>query len=424
MACILSLALREGLMGRMNWMPETTSAAAWLIFLATYAVMALGKIPVYRIDRAGAALLGGSLMVATGVLSLEEAYRAVDFNTIVLLLGMMIVVANLRLSGFFRVITHWTTAYVRRPITLLGMVIFSSGVLSAFLVNDTICLVMTPLVLELVTRLKRNPIPYLLAVATASNIGSVATITGNPQNIIIGSLSGIPYGDFAAALVPVAVIGLIITSVLIALSYRSEFFTRDQFDKIDISARYHGPLLAKSIVVMAVMVALFFFGQPVAKVAIVGGAFLLLTRRVRPEKVYIEIDWPLLVMFVGLFVVIGGLEKAVITADVSAAIARQHLDNPTILASVTGVLSNLVSNVPAVLLLKSFVPNLQDPQRAWLVVAMAATLAGNFTLVGSVANLIVAQRAKARGVELNFWAYFKVGAPLTVLTIAFGLLWL
>ena len=172
------------------------------------------------------------------------------------------------------------------------------------------------------------------------------------------------------------------------------------------------------------MVVLFFFGQPVAKVAIVGGAFLLLTRRVRPEKVYIEIDWPLLVMFVGLFVVVGGLEKAAITPDVSAAIGRQHLDNTAILAGVTAVLSNVVSNVPAVLLLKSFVPNLQDPQRAWLVVAMAATLAGNFTLVGSVANLIVAQRAKARGVEFDFWAYFKVGAPLTVLTIAFGLLWL
>jgi Na+/H+ antiporter NhaD/arsenite permease-like protein len=408
----------------MNWMPETTTAAAWLIFLATYAVVALGKIPVYRIDRAGAALLGGSLMVATGVLSLEEAYQAVDFSTIVLLLGMMIVVANLRLSGFFRVITRWIAAHVRRPITLLVMIIFSSGILSAFLVNDTICLVMTPLVLELVTRLKRNPIPYLLAVATASNIGSVATITGNPQNIIIGSLSRIPYSNFAAALVPVAFIGLMITSILIAISYRSEFFTRDRFDTIDISARYHGPLLAKSIVVMAVMVVLFFFGQPVAKVAIVGGAFLLLTRRVRPEKVYVEIDWPLLVMFVGLFVVIGGLEKAVITADVGAAITHQHLNNPTILAGVTAVLSNLVSNVPAVLLLKSFVSNLQDPRRAWLVVAMAATLAGNFTLVGSVANLIVAQRAKARGVELNFGAYFKVGAPLTVLTIAFGLWWL
>ncbi len=263
-----------------------------------------------------------------------------------------------------------------------------------------------------------------MAIATASNIGSVATITGNPQNIIIGSLSRIPYGDFATALVPVAIVGLAISALLIALSYRSEFFSRDQFEKINVPTRYHGPLLVKSVFVLAVMVMLFFFGQPVAKVAIVGGAFLLLTRRVRPEKVYIEIDWPLLVMFVGLFVVIGGLEKVAITPSVIVAIGRQHLDNTSILAGITAVLSNVVSNVPAVLLLKPFVPNLQDPQRAWLIVAMAATLAGNFTLVGSVANLIVAQRAKSRGVAFNFWTYFKVGAPLTVLTIAFGLFWL
>ena len=211
-------------MDGMSWMPDTTIVAAWLIFLATYVVVALGKIPVYRIDRAGAALLGGGLMVATGVLSFEEAYQAVDFNTIVLLLGMMIVVANLRLSGFFRVITHWIAGHVKQPIMLLGMVIISCGVLSAFLVNDTVCLVMTPLVLELVTKLKRNPIPYLLATATASNIGSVATITGNPQNIVIASLSGIPYGEFAAALAPVAAVGLVICAVFIAVSYRSEFF--------------------------------------------------------------------------------------------------------------------------------------------------------------------------------------------------------
>jgi Na+/H+ antiporter NhaD/arsenite permease-like protein len=412
-------------MGGMSWMPDTTIVAAWLIFLATYAVIALGKIPVYRIDRAGAALLGASLMVATGVLSLEEAYQAVDFNTVVLLLGMMIVVANLRLSGFFRIITHWIAGLVKRPITLLGMVILSSGVLSAFLVNDTICLVMTPLILELVTKLKRNPIPYLLATATASNIGSVATITGNPQNILIGSLSRIPYGEFAVALVPVAIVGLVVCAVLISVAYRGEFFSDDHFEKVDLTIpRYHGPLLAKSLIVMAVMVVLFFVGQPVAKVAIVGGAYLLLTRRVNPEKVYIEIDWPLLVLFIGLFVVVAGLEKVAITPDVGAAMGRQHLGNTAILAGVTAVLSNVVSNVPAVLLLKSFVPNLQDPQRAWLVVAMASTLAGNFTLVGSIANLIVAQRAKARGVDFSFWAYFKVGAPLTVLTIAFGLLWL
>ncbi len=406
-------------------MPDTTSVAAWLIFLATYVVVAVGKIPLYRIDRAGAALLGASLMVATGALSLEEAYHSVDFNTIVLLLGMMIVVANLRLSGFFRIITHWIADHVKRPITLLAMVTISSGILSAFLVNDTICLVITPLVLELVTKLKRNPIPYLLATATASNIGSVGTITGNPQNILIGSLSRIPYGEFAAALVPVAIVGLVICAGLIAVSYRSEFFSTDQFETVGVSTpRYHGPLLTKSLVVMAIMVVLFFFGQPVAKVAIVGGAYLLLTRRVKPEKVYIEIDWPLLVMFVGLFVVVAGIEKIAITPDVAALIARQHLGNMGILAGITAALSNIVSNVPAVLLLRSFVPNLQDPQRAWLVVAMASTLAGNFTLVGSVANLIVAQRAKARGVEFSFWTYFKVGAPLTVLTIGFGLLWL
>ena len=405
-------------------MHEMTVVAAGVIFLATYGVMALGKIPVYRIDRAGAALLGGALMVGTGVLSLDEAYRAIGFDTIVLLLGMMIVVANLRLSGFFRVVTNWIAKHVRRPITLLAMVIFASGFLSAFLVNDTICLVMTPLVLDLVTRLKRNPIPYLVAIATASNIGSVATITGNPQNIIIGSLSRIPYGAFAAALAPIAVIGLMLAAVLIALAYRSEFLTRDKLEKIEMPTHYHGPLLAKTGLVIAVVVVLFFIGQPVAKVAIVGGAFLLLTRRVRPEKIYIEIDWPLLVMFVGLFVVIGGVEKVMITPDVVAAVGRLHLDNTANLGGLAAVLSNLVSNVPAVLMLKSFIGNLQDPQRAWLVIAMAATFAGNFTLVGSVANLIVAQRAKARGVELGFWAYFKIGAPLTVLTIIIGLLWL
>jgi Na+/H+ antiporter NhaD/arsenite permease-like protein len=403
-------------------MPDLTLIAAVTIFAATYAFVAVGKMPVYRIDRAGAALLGASLMVGTGVLSAEEAYRAVDFDTITLLLGMMIVVANLRVSGFFRVVTDWIATRVRHPLALLAAVVAASGALSAFLVNDTICLVMTPLVLDLVTRVRRNPVPYLLAIATASNIGSVATITGNPQNIIIGSVSQIPYGAFAAALAPVAAIGLVIAALLIALTYRAEFFTRERLERVALPTHYHGPLMAKTIVVMVVMVVLFFVGQPAAKVAIVGGAFLLLTRRVKPEKIYIEIDWPLLVMFVGLFVVVAGFEKTVLTPEVTAAAGRLRLDEAPVLGGVTALLSNVVSNVPAVLLLKPFVPNLPDPQRAWLVIAMSATFAGNFTLVGSVANLIVAQRAKARGVEIGFWTYFKVGAPLTLVTIAIGLL--
>jgi Na+/H+ antiporter NhaD/arsenite permease-like protein len=403
-------------------MADPTLIAAVAIFIATYAVVAVGKVPVYRIDRAGAALLGGSLMVGIGVLTPEEAYRAIDFDTITLLLGMMIVVANLRVSGFFRLVTDWIATHVRRPFTLLVAIVLASGTLSAFLVNDTICLVMTPLVLELVTAVKRNPIPYLLAVATASNIGSAATITGNPQNIIIASLSQIPYGIFAGSLAPVAAIGLVMTVLLIALAHRGEFFTSERLEKTAMPTHHHGPLVAKTVIVMMVMIVLFFLGQPAAKVAIVGGAFLLFTRRVRPQKIYIEVDWPLLLMFIGLFVVVAGLEKTVLTPEITAAAGHLRLDNSVVLAGITAVLSNIVSNVPAVLLLKAFVPGLDDPQRAWLVIAMAATFAGNFTLVGSVANLIVAQRAKARGVEIGFWAYFRIGAPLSLLTMLVGLL--
>jgi Na+/H+ antiporter NhaD/arsenite permease-like protein len=407
------------------WQHDLPRMAAILIFAATYVFIAIGKLPGYHLDRAGAALLGASLMVAIGVLSLQDAYRAIDFDTITLLLGMMIVVANLRLSGFFRLVNGWVVTRARRPLVLLVAVVLVAGSFSAFLVNDTICLVMTPLVLDIVTRLKRDPVPYLLAIAMASNIGSTATITGNPQNMIIGSLSHIPYGTFAAALWPVAAAGLMLTALLIALVYRHEFLTRERLPAVMATpAHHHAPLLIESALVTVAMVVLFFAGQPVAKVAILGGALLLFTPRVKADKVYREIDWPLLVMFVGLFIVVDGFEKTVLTPDMIATVGRLHLENVPLLSAVTAGLSNLVSNVPAVLFLKPFIPNLHDPQRAWLTVAMASTLAGNFTLVGSVANLIVVQRARARGVNIGFWAYFKVGAPLTVLTIVIGVMWL
>jgi len=356
------------------WTRNLRMSAALLTFAATYVVVAIGKLPGYRIDRAGAALLGGALMVGIGVMSPAEAYGAIHFDTIVLLLGMMIVVANLRVSDFFRIVNRWIAINIRHPAMLLAAVIVASGVLSAFLVNDAICLVMTPLVLDLVLKLKRNPMPYLLAIAMASNIGSVATITGNPQNMIIGSLSHVSYGSFAATLAPVVAAGLVIAALLIALAYRHEFFTRERFAPQQVPSHYHGPLVANTVIVATAMVVLFFLGQPVAKVAIVGGAFLLLTRRVNPAKIYREVDWPLLVMFVGLFIVVAALEKTVITPDVVAAVGHLRLSNTGILSAVTALLSNLVSNVPAVLVLKPFVAPLQDPQRAWLVMAMASTL--------------------------------------------------
>ena len=396
------------------------------IFAATYLVMAIGKLPGYQLDRAGAALLGASLMIWSGVLSLDEAFQSIDLETIVLLLGMMIVVANLRLSGFFEVLNDWVVARARHPLALLCGIVLVSGALSAFLVNDAICLVLTLPVLELARRLERDPTPYLLAIPMASNAGSVATITGNPQNMIIGSISRIPYGTFTAALAPVAVAALVLTALLIALVHRRELLTRERLAYVtrDRPIRYDRGLALKSVLVTAAMVILFFAGEPVAKVAILGGGLLLFTRRVKPEKVYLDIDWPLLVMFIGLFVVVAGAEKSLLDREAIAAVSRLDLAKTPVLSVLTALLSNLVSNVPAVLVLKPFVASLADPQRAWLVVAMASTLAGNLTLVGSVANLIVAQRARSRGIEIGFWAYFRVGAPLTMLTILFGILWI
>jgi Na+/H+ antiporter NhaD/arsenite permease-like protein len=397
--------------------------AAVIIFTTSYLALAIGKVPGLAIDRAGVALVGACLMVASGVVSLDDAYQAVDMQTITLLLGMMIVVANLRISGFFGMVSAWTTRCVHRPVMLLIAVTLLSGAFSAFLVNDAICLVMAPLVLELTISLGRNPVPYLLAVAMASNVGSTATITGNPQNMMIGSFSHIPYTEFTTALAPVALIGLALTVVLLALLHRDELhgvIVQPRLPRV----RVNRVLTARSLLATAAVVALFFAGQPPAKVAIVVGALLLLTRRMKSGRVYAEIDWSLLLMFTGLFIIVAGAERELLTPQTIETGGRLHLGSIPALGLLTAVLSNVVSNVPAVLLLKPFIGVIPDPDRAWLVIAMSSTLAGNFTVMGSIANLIVVEKAARRGIVIGFWDYFRVGAPLTVLTLAVGMLWL
>lgn len=258
----------------------------------------------------------------------------------------------------------------------------------------------------------------------ASNVGSVATITGNPQNMMIGSLSGIPYTTFLLELAPVALLGLVVTTVMIAACYRREFWGAGRLAGDWRPRRAHRPLVTKATLATVGMVAAFLMGVPPAEAAIVAGALLLLTRRIKPEKVYREIDLPLLLMFAGLFVTVAGFDAAVMSPEVIAAVGRLRLDQVPMLSLVTAALSNLVSNVPAVLVLKPFVAALPDQQQAWLTIAMASTLAGNFTLLGSVANLIVVQRARRYGVTIGFWEYFRVGALLTVATILIGIWWL
>ena len=394
-----------------------------LIFVGTYLVVAFGRLPFLKLDRTGAALIGASLMVATGSLSLPEAYRAVDVNTITLLLGMMILVANLRLSGFFGLATSAIAKRAHHPIILLAGIVVVSGVLSAFLVNDTVCLMLTPLVVDLTRKLKRSPLPYLLGLATASNIGSVATITGNPQNMMIGSFSGIGYSAFAGALAPVAAIGLLLVIGLILLGHRREFAGGAGLPEIALKLRPNRPLLLTASLATAAAVIGFFLGFEPAKVAIVVGALLLL-HPIKPARVYREIDWSLLLLFVGLFIVLAGAEKALLTPEVRHAVQDAGLGSVPVLAVIAAALSNLVSNVPAVLALAPFVRDLAHPQPAWLALAMASTFAGNFTILGSVANLIVVERARAQGVAIGFWDYFRVGAPLTIITLVIGTLWM
>ncbi len=401
-----------------------SGAATAAIFMSTYIVVAIGRLPGFRIDRAGTAMVGGSLMVAVGAVRLDALAKAIDIPTLALLLGLMIVVGNLRLSGFFRLVTGWVVARARHPLQLLAAIILSAGLFSAFLLNDAICLVMTPLVADIVRRLRRDPVPYLLAVAMASNIGSTATITGNPQNILIGSFSGLSYGRFAAMLSPVAAAGLVMTFLLIWLMHRGEFRLDGSFDAMPRPAHLHRPLALKALAVTMAMVVAFFVGVPPAEAALVAGGAMLVTRIVKSERIYREIDWPLLLMFAGLFVVVAGFEAVLLTPQILAAVARLHLDQVPTLSIATAALSNLVSNVPAVLVLHPFIGSAGDPGRAWLTVAMASTLAGNLTILGSVANLIVVQGARQRGVAIGFWAYFRVGAPLTVLTILVGVCWL
>jgi Na+/H+ antiporter NhaD/arsenite permease-like protein len=278
-------------------------------------------------------------------------------------------------------------------------------------------------VLEIAASLRRNPVPYLLAVAMAANIGSVATITGNPQNMMIGSFSGTAYRDFMASLAPVAAVGLILAVAVIFVSYRREFATQETVTVGKREVNVDRGLMWKSIAVALAMIIMFFAGWPVPKVAIVAGAVLLITRRVHPENVYQRIDWPLLLMFSGLFIVIAGIEKTSLETELAAFAGRAHLDNTFMLSGISAVLSNIVSNVPAVLVFKPLVAQLADPRRAWLVLAMSSTLAGNLTVVGSVANLIVIQQASDRA-KIGFWEYFRVCAPLAVATILIGAAWI
>jgi Na+/H+ antiporter NhaD/arsenite permease-like protein len=335
-----------------------------------------------------------------------------------------VIAANLRLGGFFDWITEWIIERLR-PHHLLPTVVFTSGLLSAFLVNDIVCLVMTPFVIHMARRLALAPVPYVVAVATASNIGSVATITGNPQNMLIGSLSGIRYVDFIGHLGPVALAGLFVNWMVLHWIYRLRSADRvPVVQALSAPEFQHGRVRRKPVVIMVIVLAGFLSGVPAAMMAAIGAALLLITRTVDPQRVYDEVDWGLLVFFLGLFIIVAGAERAGLTANLLHPIARWNLHRIPVFVTATAVLSNLVSNVPAVMLLRTLVPAFPDPHHGWLALAMSSTLAGNLTITGSVANIIVVERAAAEQVQVEFREYFRAGLPVTLATLALGTIWL
>ncbi len=398
--------------------------AAYCIFIGSYIVFALGKFPWMKIDRPGAAIIGAVLMIAFRIVGARDALASIDFATIVLLFSMMLIVANLRLAGFFDWLTEWIIQCLH-PRHLLPTVIFTSGVFSAFLVNDIVCLVMTPLALRMARRLRLPPIPYVVAVATASNIGSTATITGNPQNMLIGSLSGIPYVEFLARLGPIALIGLLLNWMLLHWMYLPGSVDRVQVAEVLSAPEFRREAVRKKpVVVLLIVLTGFLLGVPAAMMAAIGAALLLITRTIDPRKMYDGVDWGLLVFFVGLFIIVGGAERAGLTNTLLQPVASWNLHRIPIFVSVTALLSNIVSNVPAVMVLRTLVPAFPDPHTGWLVLAMASTLAGNLTITGSVANIIVVERAAAEDVHVSFREYFRVGLPITAATLALGSVWL
>jgi Na+/H+ antiporter NhaD/arsenite permease-like protein len=403
-------------------LPEIKILAAYAVFLGSYMVFAIGKFPGMKIDRPGAAIIGAVLMVAFGVVLPQNAPHFIDFSTIVLLFSMMLIVAYLRLAGFFEWITELVLTRLK-PHHLLPTVIFTCGLLSAFFVNDIICLVMVPFVLSATRRLGIRPLPYLLAVATAANIGSVATITGNPQNMLIGSLSGISYRSFLLYLAPVAVVGLLLDWLVLHIAFAGAGITDAALEIPVVASAGNRRDLVKPGIVIAIVLAGFVAGVPPATMAAVGAALMLITRSRDPQQAYRQVDWGVLVFFVGLFIIVGGAEKAGLVDSLLDVARTWNLQNPGIFTVAVAALSNLVSNVPAVMLLKSVVPGFANSHTGWLILAVASTLAGNLTITGSVANIIVVERAKPE-VEISFRDYFRVGLPVTLLTLGFGLLWL
>lgn len=395
-----------------------------LLLVACFTAIAVGRIPIFRMNRATIALVGAVLVILLGGLSLPKALSSLDLGTLSLLFGVMILSVNLSYSGFFRLVAYRITRHARTGHQLLTLVIATGGLLSAVFLNDTICLMLTPLVIEVAARRGLSPLPFLLALALSANVGSAATVIGNPQNILIGAVSAIPFFTFVGHLVVPVVAGLALVWLVLAFVFRREVTSR-RLPPVDTGApRVYRPLLVKSLVSALLLLAGIVAGLSTTLAALLAASFLLVSRRIKPDRVLRDVDWSLLVFFASLFILTASIRSLPYYARAVSDASHLMAASPILFALFSIGASNLISNVPTVMLLRPLVEGFPDAHAWWLLLSMATTFAGNLTLLGSVANLIVAEGARKRGITLSFGLYLKVGVPVTLLTAAAGTAWL
>ncbi|HEY7878802.1 MAG TPA: SLC13 family permease [Gemmatimonadaceae bacterium] len=396
------------------------------IFVLTYILMAAQQLPGLRINRPAASLLGAVAMVVLGGLPASDAAAAIDMNVIVFLLGVLLLTGYLELGGFFDWAAVRLVARLRSPRALLAGIIVASGVLSALFLNDTVCLVFVPLVLSALEALRLRPLPYLLGIAFASNVGSAMTLTGNPQNMLIGVSSGIGYGAFLGALALPALGALAIVYGVLAIGFRRDLRAGPAAAPApNAIAPFDRVLVTKALVLFAGALAAWLAGLSLPVVAIAAGSLMIAIGRRDASEVFARLEWTLLLFFAALFVLMRGVESLPLFVDLTSraagALTGTMWHDAAVVSAAMTALSNLVSNVPAVILWRPVVPHLPNARFVWLVMAMSSTFAGNLTLLGSMATLIVAERAAARGVTLRFVDVLRAGVPVTVLTLLWGI---
>lgn len=405
-------------------MPEFLTAPV-VIFVVTYVLVAIGEIPGLTLDRTGMALLGAVAMVAFGALNTEQAMAAMDYPTLLLLFGLMVVSSQFRLGGFYTHVALQLTRWMDQPRRFLLMLMLASAVLSALLANDIVCLAFTPVLCVALLQRGMNPLPFLLGLAASSNIGSAATIIGNPQNMLIGQVGQLHFGRFLAWCAVPSALGLLAAYGVLVVLYRNRWTgAAPQPDVMSDWPAYDAWQTRKGWLVTVILVGLFFTGIPRELSAMVAAGVLLCSRRLTTRSMLGLVDWHLITLFCGLFVVIRGMEVTGLPHRAVAWLATHgvFLGDPFTLTGVSVVLSNLVSNVPASMLLIKFLDP-ADPV-PWYVLAVSSTFAGNLFTIGSIANLITLEQARVFGVRISFRDHARAGIPITLASLAVLAGWL